>query len=155
MNEELEWSSPEFHFVERSGGWYLVSIVAAIALAIFAIFQKNYLFLIFIFIGEITLLFIARQKPRLYGYSITPQGIQVDGELIYLFSDMSAFALFDDGISGYIELVLRPKKKYAQFVKILLPRPLMAAVDRAVGLRLPEFTYEETFREMFLKKIGL
>lgn len=153
--QELVWSSPEFHYVERSAKWYLVSLGVAIVVALFALYVRNFLFLLFVAIGEVTVLFIARQKPRLYGYEITNEGVSVDDRLVYRFSDLAAFAVLDDRTTGFVELVLRPKKKAAQYIKILMPRSIAVEVDRAIGSKLPEFAYEERLSEILLRRIGL
>ncbi len=153
--QEIIWSSPEFHVVERSSNWYLASLVVAAAIAIFCLFQKNFLFLLFVIIAETTLLFMTKQKPKLFGYEITSQGITVDDVLVYKFSEMNGFAIVDDGVSMYVELVIRPIKKLGQYGKILLPRVMTGEVFAVLSRYTSEFKYEETMTESMIKRIGL
>lgn len=156
MDEQgLSWSSPEFNFVERTAGWYLASMCVAAVLAIVALFQKNFLFFLLVIVSEIALLLVARQKPRLYGYRLTEEGILVNETMVYLFSALRGFAMVDDGVSGYVELVILPSKRFSQFSKILVPRPLMQSVFSELSSRLKVLQYEEHFLEMILKRIGL
>ena len=154
-NQEVVWSSPEFHKVERSARWYLISLGIALALAIFALFQGNILFLLFVVIGEVIILFTTKQHPRSYTYELSDDGVLVDDRLAYIYTELAAFAIADDKINQHVELVLRPKKKYSQYRKILVPRDIIEEVYRVFDARLAEFNYEESFFEVIMKMIGI
>lgn len=151
----IKWSSPEFHFVERTATWYLVSIIAALAISVFAISQKNFLFLAFVIIGELVVLFLARQTPRLYTYTLHERGIVVGGRLVYEFKAMKRFAMVDEDHERYVELVLHPTKQMSQYVKILVPRDTADVVYAVFKARMPEFSYEPTATEVLMRRIGL
>jgi hypothetical protein len=155
QEQELRWSSPEFQYLERSSSWYLASLGVALILAVFALFQKNFLFLLFVVIGEATVLFMVKQRPRMYEFEITPEGVMVNGTMVYLFSALKGFAIVDDGISGYTELVLLPTKRLAQYIKILMPRQLSQAAHVVLSDNLSVVPYEERLSEVLMKRIGL
>ena len=54
---EITWEAPEFEYRPKSVSWYWISIIIAAAIIAFAIWERNFLFGIFIVIAEI--LFIA------------------------------------------------------------------------------------------------
>lgn len=155
QEEHIRWSSPEFHYVERTANWYLVSIAVALVLGVFAVAQQNFLFLAFVVVGELVVLFVGRQTPRLYTYALHEQGIVIGNRLVYEFKAMKRFAMLDEGHQRYVELVLHPTKQLSQYVKILVPRDTADIVYAVFKARMPEFLYEPTLSEVLMRRIGL
>ena len=155
MEPLLQWSAPEFAKVERGVFWHLGSLVIAVLLGLFALWQANYLFLLFIVVAEVLILFMGRQKPEIFEYVITHEGIVVDERMVYNFKTLEAFAISDDNLSEYVELVLDTKKQLAQHVRLLMPRTLTAEAHALMSPRLPEFIYEEGIGDILMKRFGL
>ncbi len=155
MQKDIEWSAPEFEAVERGAFWHLGSLVLAIGLGIFALWQANYLFFLFVVLAEAVVLIHSRHHPRQHEYILAHQGLVADGQLKYFYNTMRGFAVSDDGVSPYVELVLRSVRRLSQDSRFLLPRELSLPVRQFLSERLEEFVYTESLAEVMMKRFGL
>jgi hypothetical protein len=155
MSTFLKWTAPEFERTERGAFWHIGIIVAACLLGLFAFWQQNYIFLLFVVIAAALMLFMSKGEATVYEYDIVPDGIEVDGRMVYTVQSLTGFALIDDGISPYGELVLRRKKRLTEYVRILIPREKIDPARELLAGALKEFTYNETLGEVIMKRFGL
>ncbi len=150
----MQWTAPEFAHSERSAGWHLASIAIAGILVIFALFQKNILFALFVIIGELLILFMGRAQPVSYTYELTEEGVKVDDQPRYFFNNLNAYSIIEIN-AEYVELILRPREKISTFVRLLLPRPLAAKADAFLSHYLRPFDYNEGLGEIIMRRMGL
>ena len=61
---ETTWKAPEFQYRSKGVSWYWMSIIIAVAIIAFAIWEHNFLFGIFIVIAEILLITWGNEAPR-------------------------------------------------------------------------------------------
>ncbi|MDP3892652.1 hypothetical protein, partial [Nocardioides sp.] len=66
----IEWRAPEFYYREKGVSWYWLSIIAAIVILSVSVWQKNFLFAVFVVIAEILMLVWAGRKPREISFSL-------------------------------------------------------------------------------------
>src|SRR3990167_8463140 len=60
---ELSWEAPEFEFREKTVSWYWVTIIGAVLILALAVWQRNFLFGVFILMAE-ALIFEFNKKFR-------------------------------------------------------------------------------------------
>lgn len=154
MNTFLQWTAPEFEKTERGVLWHAGIVAVGALIGIFCLWQQNYVFLLFVVIAVLLMLFLNKSDATVYTYGLVPDGIEVDGELVYNLRSLTGFALIDDGASPYGELVLRRTKRLTQYVRILIPREQMEAARMLLGGPLTEFVYNETLGEYIMKRLG-
>lgn len=71
----ITWEIPSHEHKERGFGFFVWIIAAMIVLLLFSIWQKNFLFGIFIILASGTLLFLSSQHPDTHEFSLTPSHI--------------------------------------------------------------------------------
>lgn len=154
--DPLTWTAPEFHYYERTSSWYIASIIIALAIMVFALIQRNFLFAIFIVIAELLVLFWAKQEPQVVEYAIDDRGVLLSQDTLRSFTEIQGFAIVTDHPDApYAELVLRMKRKIATDVKLLIPQEGIGAIKEALKEHLEEIEYEETFAEHLMKILRL
>lgn len=150
-NSVFWWSAEEERNQQQRGLlWYLSITVLAIALIIFAIIQKNYLFLIFIILAVTVYYLMGRQNPKKHIFRINNQGVTIN-EKTFPYEDVKGFGFFEKLDKEYLifetssfaqKYVLAPIKKDREKILEFLRK------------HLPEKQYEENFLdtlEDFLK----
>ncbi|MDO8601919.1 MAG: hypothetical protein Q7R62_02220, partial [bacterium] len=91
---EIKWTAPESHFFEKTSRWYIGSAILAGLLVIFALWQGNFLFVLFVVIAEVLALFWGGQAPRTISYQLTEAGFIV-GDRIFRFDTLIGYALIE------------------------------------------------------------
>ncbi len=150
-NSVFWWSvEEEKNYHQRGLLWYAGVIILAIALIIFAIIQKNYLFLIFVVLAAVVYYLMGRQSPRKHIIRINIQGVTVD-EKTFPHNEIKGFGVFKKSDREYLifetssftqKYVLAPIKKDKEKIVEFLKK------------HIPEKQYEEEFLdtlEDFLK----
>ncbi len=94
---EIVWRAPEYEFHEKGVSWYWLSIIAAAIVVAFAVWEKNFLFGLFIVIAEILLIVWGNREPRLVGFSINESGVAIEGAKSYSFKDFESMSVGDEG----------------------------------------------------------
>ena len=61
---EIQWHAPEFEYRAKTMSWYWLSILLAVVILALAVWQKNFLFGIFVIVAEILILVWANREPR-------------------------------------------------------------------------------------------
>lgn len=84
------WTFPEFIKYERTIGWYIGISIVIIAIAVFAIMSKSYLFLIFIILVIGIYYLRGKREPTMIKFNITEDGLEV-GESFYQYKDIKNF----------------------------------------------------------------
>lgn len=157
MEPIISWQAPEYNHREKTSSWYLWSLVGALVVAAIAVYQKNFMFALFVVIAEAMILFLSRQQPKLVTYSISIEGVHRDPNVHHRFSEMSAFAVtvFEEGTKRYGELVLRPTKKISSYIKILFPHEKADEMHELLSQHLTEFEYQEHVSGVLARWLGL
>jgi len=121
--EVIEWKAPEFEYEPKSVSWYWMSLIVSIILISIALWQKNFLFVIFIIIAELILIYFSNQFPKIWDFKIDDNGISISKEDIMAkiipFADMLGFDIHPAG-ENYKELVLHTKLKLSPYFKIFI-----------------------------------
>lgn len=150
---QVSWEAPEFRYFEKTGAWFVGTLIVAFALALFAFFQENFMFLIFVIFAEVLVLHWGRQIPKDFTHTITEDGISEKGLIDRSFRSFQAFDIIQD--DRFIEIILLPKKKVSTYVRILAPLEKKEQIRSALLKKLPEFEYEENFFEHLVNRMRL
>ncbi|HDH31692.1 MAG TPA: hypothetical protein ENH26_02880 [Candidatus Wolfebacteria bacterium] len=116
------WQAPEFEHHPKDVLWYLCSIIAAIILIALALWQRNFLFVIFIIIAEIVVISLAGKHPPIWEFKINEKGIEI-GQLnkkekkFYSYKELESFDIHSIG-EKYKELILKSQSRIKLLFKI-------------------------------------
>ena len=147
----VEWQAPAFRYYLKDVSWYWLSFIIAILLTAFAVWQKNFLFAIFILLAEISVLILARRQPELIKFKVDDKGIAIAGK-VYLFSDLENFCFrSDDEDKNFEELILKRKTHFNPYLKIFVDAGVSSAVRGIISQKLTEEAYEDSLLESIFK----
>ncbi len=93
--QSLTWTVPEFTKHKKNAGWFITGGIIALALLIFALYSKNFLFALIIILSAFSVFIWSQKEPRKIKFSITPKGIAI-GKTIYNFDNLESFWVFYD-----------------------------------------------------------
>lgn len=118
---EMTWQAPEFIHRERDVSWYWISIIIAAAIIAFAVWQRDFLFGLFIIVAEILAIVWASRTPRMINFSLSDHDFLIDTMKHYRISEFESFSMNIDNEEIFSELILHPKGKLRSIVIASIP----------------------------------
>ncbi len=91
--QPLTWTAPEFTKHKKDAGWFITGGVIALALLIFALYGKNFLFALIIILAAFSVFVWSQKEPQRIQFSLTPKGVAI-GKTIYSFDNLESFWIF-------------------------------------------------------------
>ena len=149
----MKWEAPEYEYREKGVSWYWISIIIAAILVAFAVWERNFLFGLFILIAEMLLIVWGNRAQRTIHFALTENGIAVEGGKSYSLKDfesVSASAASD----GWVELAFAFRAKLKTPLKIFLPEARLAEFRNNMKLILKEVSHEPTLLDSIEKLVG-
>ena len=120
----ISWQAPEFEYRPKDVSWYWLSLIAAIILIALAVWQKNFLFVVFVVIAWLVITSLADRFPTIWKFKIDEKGLNISlpnkksgNDKFYPYEDIEGFDIHYGG-EEYKELVLKIKKKFSPYLKI-------------------------------------
>jgi len=147
---EITWQAPEFEYREKNISWYWLSIIITSTILGFAVWQRNFLFALFILVGEILILFWAGQKPKTRSFALKEKGVEIDGKL-YEFTAMDTWSLRYETDDAFAYFTLRFKQRVRPPLALLVPPNTMVAVQKALTLILTQTEAEDSLMDTLQK----
>ncbi|MDP2856278.1 MAG: hypothetical protein Q8N90_04185 [bacterium] len=145
------WTMAENSKIQHGFWWYVIIGAALILAIIFAISQKNWLFLVFIVLVTIIYYLLTTREPAKRMYRINSDGLTIENKL-FSFKELVSFSLHQKADQNYIMFETNHlSQKY-------LSAPLKKDDEKiAEFLReyLPEKEYNEPFSETLRNFLGL
>lgn len=151
--EKISWQTPEFDYHEKDVSWYyLVVILGAIFIGL-AVWQKDFLFAIFLVIATAVVLFWGSEKPGVVTVTVSDEGVSINNRRIDMMSHFSGFALKDGGQDNpeWGKLLLRHKQRLHTATHIPVPQGRMGEVKKLLSAHLSEYEYEDSFMDELLR----
>ncbi|MBI2035264.1 MAG: hypothetical protein HYT12_01125 [Candidatus Liptonbacteria bacterium] len=147
-NKTIAWEAPEFDYVEKEPFWYLVGAVAVMALFAVALYQKNFLFGLFIIIAAFLVFVWSRQKPRTISFLLNTNGIKVGSYKFYMYGELEDFSILENiNLDGFHELILRQEDRINPYIKIKMPESKTKEIREFLANYLPEAEHDEGLPE--------
>lgn len=153
---ELTWEAPEFGYIEKEPFWFVSAGLLATVFFIFAVWQKNLLFAIFIIIATIVVFVWAKKKPETLLFKLNENGLRMGGRNFYPWGDLEYFALLKshEEHDHLAELVVKREEKINPFLKIHIPPERIREIHEFLLQYLPEEEYEESFADAIGRIVG-
>lgn len=151
--KEIIWKAAEYHFVEKGVSWYWVTAIIAAALVLIAIWQKNFFFAVFIVFAEAMLLYFGRQRPQIFEFRISGDGVGIGRKIFYKYEDIESFSVVNR--PGRLDqLVFKRKVTVNPYVKVPIDSKLLKEAKMVLSARLPEKEYNPLLIEIFSEWFG-
>lgn len=149
----ITWQAPEFEHIEKSTTWYWGSMGIAVVLIAIALWQKNFLFAVFIVVAELAIFMFAGEKPKMWDFAIDERGITIEKHKTYRYQDITLYDIHDFS-DEYSELVLRTRSKIHHYVKIFIRVEDEERIMEMLDERIERGEIEVTAMELLERAIG-
>ena len=149
----ITWEAPEFEHVEKSTTWYWGSMAVAIVLIAIALWQKNFLFAVFIVVAELVVFMFAGEKPKPWNFTIDERGVTIENHKTYKYTDITLYDIHEFS-DEYHELVLQTRSKVHHYIKIFIPVDLDEEIDDLLSEKIRRGEIEVSFLEILERLIG-
>jgi hypothetical protein len=95
---EIEWEIESRKHKEQSNAFYIITLSITLMLLIFSVWQKDFLFGVFIILASGTILFLSAQPPEKYKFKLSKNGLTIfEGgrETFYPYRRFSHFDIYE------------------------------------------------------------
>lgn len=154
----ISWQAPEFEYNPKDVSWYWLSLIVAIILLAFSLWQKNFLFAIFTVIGWFIVVNWASRYPTIWEFKIDDKGINIKlpsqekVNKFYAHSEIKGFDIWE-GNEKYKELILRMKSRFSPYLRISLPPGDEEKIKKFLLKFLPQEEYGDSVADSLSKLI--
>lgn len=151
---DLTWEAPEFEFEEKTVSWYWITIIAAVLILAMAIWQKNFLFGVFVVIAEILVIVWANRKPDMVVFFMNEKQLTIGEQKSYPYSEIYGFAIEEEGEGEWATLVLEFNKKLRPVARISIPKVKLPEIKKILSNFVDEIEIEKSLVDSFQKFLG-
>lgn len=151
--ETIEWQAPEFEHQQKDVSWYWLSLIIGIILLAVSIWQKNFLFTVFIVIAWLVVVYLAGRNPTIWNFKLSEKGIEINlpnndpaSTKFYPYGEIEGF-----DIHG--ELILKLKKRFSSYLKINFPAEEEKKIKDFLEKYIAKKDYSESLTDSFSKLI--
>ena len=139
----ITWEAPEYEYREKDVSWYWISIIVAALVIAFSVWEKNFLFGLFVVLAEILFIVWGNRIPRMIRFTINEAGIETQGGTAHPWAVFDSMGV-DAASSGFTELVFIFRAKFKTPFKILFPENRLTELRANLKNILKEVPYEPT-----------
>lgn len=153
MMNPLKWQAPEFDYREKDVSWYWMSIIVAVIILGFAVWQKNFPFGFFVVLAEILILVWANTEPPTVNFELGERGLAVGEHTFHSYAELASFSVDDETSEEWSHLFFqfkRPKPK----LKIKVQKGLVNDVRQTLKGLLSEVKHEHSLIDAIEEIIG-
>lgn len=136
--DNFSWTAPEFEYREKKEGWYWVSIIVAILILVFAVWQRNFLFAFFVMVAEIMIIVWGEKRPKNIDFSINERGLNIGQEKTYSHKEVESYGFLEEADGEWLAMVIGFKKHIRPKVKIRIPKGAANKIRSAYEKFAPE-----------------
>ena len=140
---QIQWEAPEYEYREKTISWYWLSIIIAAIIVAFSVWEKNFLFGLFIVVAEVLFIVWGNRAPRALHFTLTENNIEVEGRKTYSLKDFESVGIDPFG-NGWAELIFTFHAKFKIPLKILFPEDRLIELRGHLKTVLKEIPYEPT-----------
>ncbi|MBI2406274.1 MAG: hypothetical protein HYZ07_02185 [Candidatus Harrisonbacteria bacterium] len=151
--EEISWQAHEFEYHHKETGWYYLVVIATIVLVALAIWQRNYIFAIFLVVAAAMVLYWGHERPGIVTITVTGEGVRPNQFKFIPMRELLGFAIKESGQHDpeWGSILLRSKHRFSPYVKIPIPRGKVAQARDILLDHLEEFPYDESLIDEVLR----
>ena len=132
--EPVTWAAHEFIHREKGTLWFFLFAIIIAALIAVSIFTQAWSFTVLIVVVAIVVVVFTRRPPRELTYSLTDEGLTIDGDL-HKFSAFKSFGIIHDGEEFSVMLI--PTQRFQPGIAVYFPEEAGEDIVDVLGSRLP------------------
>ena len=150
--DQIRWSAPEYHYYRKDVSWYWLVLIVTVILVTLALWQKNFLFAVFIIVAALLILAWGRRPPQTIDFTLSEQGLNIGGKKSYGFQDLSGFVIIPNLADPELsDLILKTKSQLNAWVRIIIASQRSETIKNLLSKFLPEVEYEESLADHIAK----
>ena len=156
MAFELTWDAPEFELRDRDVSWYWISIIIAAVLIAFSVWQRDFLFGLFVVVAEVLIIVLANRTPRTLTFTLTDQAVLIGEHRRYPLNEFESFSTDESGGAddAYAELFWYFRSRLRTPILIRIPKAKLDDLRKNLRPLLKEIPYDPTLIDSLEKIIG-
>jgi hypothetical protein len=122
-----------------------------------AVWQRNYVFAVFIVIAELMLLMWGSSEPPMVAFKLDQRGLTIGATKFYPFSDIKDWSADSQGFfdPAWPDIFLHLKHHFHTGLRIKVPQVLLVDVEKILRAHAPEVPFEPTMIDVLEKFLGL
>jgi len=151
--ETVSWCAPEYEYSPKSSLWYWTSLLLALVLIVFALWQKNFLFAVFVFIAELIIFAVADKRPKIWEFTIDEKGVYIEKDKFFPYDQLEAFDVHINE-TEYDQLLLKTKKKISPIVTINIYKEEREKIRKFLEKYIPREQIDISFGDIIGRLIG-
>ena len=148
QGKQIAWRAPEFEYHEKTAAWYWTTVMIALIILAFALWQQNFLFAVFVIMAEILLVVWADKKPEIVEFVVEEKGILINDKRNYSYSEIENYSVDEESDPDFTRIIFKPKHRTKVRLEMVIPKNLADEVlDFLVeeAPSLPEVDFEIPF----------
>jgi len=138
------WHAPEFEYREKGVSWYWLTIILAVLLIALAMWQRNFLFGVFVIVAEILVILWGGKKPRILAFAVDERGLAIGDREHHPWSEFSTFSA-EEGED--LSLLVFQSRRARPALYVLVPPAQFPEVKRVLLSQLPYVEYQRSLVE--------
>lgn len=133
-DEPVTWVAQEYIHREKGTAWFFFFAIIIIALIAVSVLTKAWSFTALIVVIALVVVVYSRRPPRELTYSLTDEGLTIDGTL-HKFSGFKSFGIIHDGDEFSVMLI--PTQRFQPGISVYFPEEAGEDIVDMLGSRLP------------------
>lgn len=152
--KEISWRAAEYDHSVKGFLWYFWLIAIAVFLAVFAFWQRNFFFGVFIILAGAMIALFSRRRPQILEFRVSEKGVFIGDKVSFDFDHLESFFIRDR--PGHLdEIVLKKKTTVNPYVKIPIDSQLAEKVREVLLEKIPETEHEDSIIDIISDRLGI
>lgn len=140
---------------QRGDNFYFIVLAVMALLLFFSIWQKNFLFGIFVIISTGTILFLSSQRQEVFSFKLYEKKIEIgENDHIYEYDRFSHFDIYEYHENDY-ELLFSFKEKLKPVLRIRIYKGDREKIEEFLKTKLSQKKTEPSLLDIISKIMGL
>ena len=149
----MKWTAPEYEHRRKDVSWYWISIGVAVVILAAAIWQKNFLFAVFVILAEILIIVWADREPRTIEFKVSHHGLLIDERKLYPFSHIDSFSFSHQDHTDYAEIIFHLHQRIQPRLRVHIPKERTVELQNTLTPIVPMVDHEEHLIDLIEKYI--
>lgn len=145
--KEIKWTAPEYAYFHKDVSWYWLTVIISVLIVAFALWQRNFLFAVFVVMAEALLLFWGRRNPKNLEFKLNDKTLAIGNQTFYPYESFAGFAVREN------EIVFKSKNRLSPYMKISAEESKLGEIKKLLSRHLPEIEYEESLTDHIVKML--
>lgn len=140
----VTWHAPEFEYREKGVSWYWLTIIIAVLLIALAVWQRNFLFGVFVIVAEILVILWGGKKPRMLTFAVDEREFTIGDREHHSWSEFLSFSAEE---RKDLSLFIFQSRGARPALYVLVPPAQFPEVKQVLLSRLPYVEHERSLVE--------